>query len=270
MAYINGKKILDPTVILAKVDYSLVANSLKGTKSGENVIIDDISPLEHNIAVKVEGANSITRSGKNLIPYPYVDTTKTINGVTFTVNGDGTITADGTANAETEFSLARISGLLIEEGAEYIISGCPVGGGTYTYQVQIVQNNVYTTDIGSGKTFVGGTGDCRILIKIKSGVTVDNLVFKPQIELGTVVTEYEQYVEPITYPVNADGTVDGVKSAYPTTVLTADTEGATITAEYNKDINKCEFGEIPDLDDYYTKGEIDNMIGDIETLLGGI
>ena len=35
--------------------------------------------------------------GSNLIPYPYTDTTKTENGITFTDNGDRSITINGTA-----------------------------------------------------------------------------------------------------------------------------------------------------------------------------
>jgi hypothetical protein len=43
-----------------------------------------------------------------------------------------------------------------------------------------------------------------------------------------------------------------------------------MTVEYNRDINKAEFGGTADLDNYYTKNEIDGLVGDIETLLGGI
>ena len=56
-------------------------------------------------------------------------------------------------------------------------------------------------------------------------------------------TEYEPYVEPIEYSVNADGTVEGVKSLYPSTTLTTDTVGALIEVDYNIDINKA-FEEI--------------------------
>ena len=44
-------------------------------------------------------------SGKNLLSYPYYETTKTLNGVTFTDNGDGSITVNGTATANVYFSL---------------------------------------------------------------------------------------------------------------------------------------------------------------------
>ena len=70
-----------------QVDYSLVANALKGNKSGETVTLDDISPLEHTLGVNVRS--------KNILHYPFIDKTMTTNGITFTDNGDGTITANG-------------------------------------------------------------------------------------------------------------------------------------------------------------------------------
>lgn len=60
-----------------------------------------------------------------------------------------------------------------------------------------------------------------------------------QIELGTTATEYEPYIEPIEYPVSADGTVDGVVSIYPTTTLMTDTPEAIINCTYNQDINRA-------------------------------
>lgn len=59
-----------------------------------------------------------------------------------------------------------------------------------------------------------------------------------QLEVGNA-TEYEPYIEPVEYAVNADGTVEGVKSIYPATTLTTDTVGALIEVDYNRDINKA-------------------------------
>lgn len=58
------------------------------------------------------------------------------------------------------------------------------------------------------------------------------------VEKGDAATEYRPYIEPTTYPVNADGTVFGVTSLYPTTTLLTNTAGVLIAAEYNKDTNK--------------------------------
>jgi len=40
------------------------------------------------------------------------------------------------------------------------------------------------------------------------------------------------------YPVNADGTVEGVRSISPNMTITSDTANVVLDAQYNKDINK--------------------------------
>jgi hypothetical protein len=46
---------------------------------------------------------TIKRAGKNILPFPYRDSSATSSGVTKTVNADGTISLSGTATAESTF-----------------------------------------------------------------------------------------------------------------------------------------------------------------------
>ena len=62
------------------------------------------------------------------------------------------------------------------------------------------------------------------------------------INMGSSAIDYEQYAL-AEYTPNADGTVNGVTSLYPNTILTTDTEGVIIDCEYNRDINKA-FAEL--------------------------
>ena len=64
-----------------------------------------------------------------------------------------------------------------------------------------------------------------------------------QIELGDSVSEYEPYKKPVGYLPETDGTVNGVIGNGENMTLITDTEGVTITAEYNRDINKA-FAEL--------------------------
>ena len=57
--------------------------------------------------------------------------------------------------------------------------------------------------------------------------------------VNIIPTEYTPYIEPVEYPVSADGTVEGVTPIYPATTLMTDTEGAVIDCTYNRDINKA-------------------------------
>ena len=59
---------------------------------------------------------SLNLTGNNLIPYPYRHTTKTVNGLTFTDNGDGTIAVNGTSTATTGFALVWDSSTIITKG----------------------------------------------------------------------------------------------------------------------------------------------------------
>lgn len=65
--------------------------------------------------------SDVVLQGRNLLPYPYEHTTKTMNGITFTDNGDGTITVDGTATDLASFFFTDLLSLTetLERGKSY-------------------------------------------------------------------------------------------------------------------------------------------------------
>lgn len=138
-------------------------------------------------------------SGKNLLKYPYNETTKTVNGITFTDNGDGTITANGTATANAAFLIDKNFGF--EKEGNYFLSGCPSGGGLDSFYINWYQNHTGVTiknynDYGSGIIIPYQhifSENNSLAISIIAGATVENLVFHPQLELGDTATEYEPY-----------------------------------------------------------------------------
>lgn len=223
---------------------SLVANALKGKASGENIALTDVSPIEHEMKVSA--------SSKNLIKFPYSDGgagfVKTINGITFTVSGDGTVTANGTATEQAYFVLNK---RILSVGT-YFLSGTPKNDSNCIIYIANTNYSLYKADMGNGIAATTTKEEtCSIAISLPKGATVSNMIFKPQLELGTLATSYAPYVdvskaklikqgtETVQYPISADGTVKGVKSTYPTTTLTSDTENVIIEAEYNRDINKA-------------------------------
>ena len=62
--------------------------------------------------------------GSNILSYPYTDTTKTTNGITFTVNGEGDVAVTGTATADAYFTIAQgtLSQLGITAGQKFIVT----------------------------------------------------------------------------------------------------------------------------------------------------
>ena len=167
---------------------------------------------------------TVTRCSKNLIPYPYTDTTKTFNGITFTVNSDGSVTVSGTATAQAYFKLQQSFSL---KKGQYFFSGCPTGGSGLTYSLYLSTSDYvfYKADIGNGIS-INAEDDktVSITINIANGTTVDNLVFKPQLELGSTATAYEPYQGQIYTP-TATGEVTGITNLYPTTMLLTDNAG---------------------------------------------
>ena len=177
----NQQKVFDAGV--------LSAYQLKGTASGEVVSISDVAPVEHNMAVKLES--------KNLIPFPYKDTSRTYYGIEFTVNNDGTVMCNGTATSASSFNfVASTNPIKFPKGTYYwsCLTQTQTGVsawarcGTTTYR-----------DTGNGIAItLAEDTELYFYVSISSGTTVDNLVLKPQIEKGTVATSYTPYIEDIS------------------------------------------------------------------------
>lgn len=185
---------------------------------------------------------SVSKCGKNLISYPYDNTTLTRNGITFTDNGDGSITVNGTATSNSAFIFN--SKWELADGATYIFSVknnpiVPRGYFTYLDETNTAQFIKADEPFVWKKEYTPRS----IYIEYKSGDVINNVKLYPQLEVGNTATEYEQYKEPVSYTPSADGTVEGVTSLYPVTTLLTDTAGVIVDCEYNRDLNKA-FAEL--------------------------
>ena len=132
---------------------------------------------------------------KNLIPYPYTDTTKTINGVTFIDNGDGTITANGTATGVgASFLVFSNNNGLVGQG-KYYLSGCPSNNYPAVSLQPKIDNERHPDnfDFGKGKTITVQSTLTQISCVISSGNTVDNVTFRPFLAKADSATSYEPY-----------------------------------------------------------------------------
>lgn len=133
-------------------------------------------------------------SSPNLLVYPYYNTTKTTNGITFTDNGDGTVTANGTntGNGSVEFvCIANADNLMLPLN-DYLLSGC-TGGSSSKYFLRVDCSGTTPTNINNynGATAVkviDDTKPLRISIKVMAGATVNNVTFKPMICLESEYT----------------------------------------------------------------------------------
>ena len=176
-------------------------------------------------------------SGKNLLTYPYNETTKTVNGITFTDNGDGSVTVKGTATARCAFWLKQsVDNFVLPKNTPIYISAAKEQIPNVNIGCGLING---TTWISSKAFPITGAVDAfdyenfdrlNFNITVDPGSTVDVTLY-PQIELGSTPTEYEPTItgreltvsvsgknllptmpnsvtrNGITYAVNADGTI---------------------------------------------------------------
>lgn len=154
---------------------------------------------------------TLTRCGKNLVEHQYAPGyTVTENGVTFTVNGDYSVTVKGTATEDTFFNFNSINRedlistiLLNTMGSTIVHNG---------FEIRDIIVQPYPSDHNT-----------RLYLVIVSGEVVDTTYY-PTIVYGSTVTPYEPY-QGNTYTTDFGQTVYGGTMDWMTGVL-------TITHEY--------------------------------------
>ena len=205
------------------------ANAIRGKVSGEVIRVDDVSPMEHYPAVKVHG--------KNFIPFPYKQTTASLEGVTFTVLSDGGIQVSGTPTGYTSIS--------IYEGAPLVKSGKAVLSYSGDFENLSLAIAIYDNSakvLFSSETWASSSpivlnldlypSAARWIVYMKRGTVGMEMrgVAYPQVELGEVATEYTPYINPTTVTVTGCG-----KNILPYPLLTTGGTfgGVTVTSENN-------------------------------------
>lgn len=130
-------------------------------------------------------------SGKNLLNNEA--NTFSFKGVTFTINKDKSILLSGTATETIYWNDGKLSANLYNDKI-YTLSGCPSGGGLNKYYMYLYNESFSLNDTGNGVTNMSKiTKKVVFGIAILSGVNVNGLVFKPQLEIGTTATDYQPY-----------------------------------------------------------------------------
>ena len=158
--------------------------------------------------------------GKNLIPYPYTETTQEDKGLTFTDNGDGSITVSGVPTGNSQFVLNTI----------------PITGGKQYTLYRIAENEAnikwywtfYDAD-GTRITEASISNQIYTVTAPDNAVTIKPLLFRGAINVETTGTiypmllegaitqaDYEPYVEPITTNIYLDEPLSmGQTISYP-------------------------------------------------------
>lgn len=216
------------------------ANALKGTASGTVVSITDVSPLEHPIGVKlssdtVTAFSSVTlkKYGKNLIDLSQIANETDVKYAPLVDNGDGTFTLTKVGDRWQTKTVP----VYVPKNTPFTIS-VKVISQSKQFSVGIVRTDDWWGRVPN-KTLTEPYDLVGVFLYFQQadaeGTYCTFADF--QIEIGTA-TEYEPYKEPETVSVKQDGTASIIGKGEGITLMT-DTEGVTITAEYNRDVNKA-------------------------------
>ena len=154
-------------------------------------------PYGYKVPVMVEGKNLLLNTA----------TSQTINGLTFTVNTDGSVTCNGRREqTSTFFTIGSVTA-----SGEIILSGCPSGGSSTSFAIR-----AYSATISNPRVYYEIGDSCmlntpdtyNIDIRIQSNYACDNLTFYPMIRKADIEDDtYEPYHEPITTNIYLDNPI---------------------------------------------------------------
>ncbi len=209
------------------------SEALKGKAEGNPVTITDISHVEHNVEVKLLSDTltdfsgvKVTVGGTNLF-----DISQVKDSAYLTNNGDGTLTISGIYGCGTGVKLSELCPTLKAGDVARLrlnTEGNPViylNVSKFTWNSGVI-HTITEEDLNSVVNVYGKTD--------KGTYTISQI----WLYFGTETLPYEPYVGHTEYTAKAAGTVENVKSVYPTTMMYTNTEGVNISVEYYKDIDK--------------------------------
>lgn len=129
--------------------------------------------------------------GVNLIPLPYAQSTVMNNGVTYTVNDDGSVVANGTATAGVNAVIFLARNITLPAGTyTFVYNDTPYTGGALVVQ----KNGVWFVDVYNTHTLTIESGDViSLYLQLVGGASATNLILKPRINKGTTPQPYTPY-----------------------------------------------------------------------------
>ena len=266
----------DPGEVSLEYAGNAFANAVKNDKSGKILLIDDISPLKHDVSLKVTSESGIDITsvkiktcGKNLsenlserTDVFFSGSPQTAYNITgsqiikgFAVNGYSTdyhITEFSNSNGIVSFKTSNINYTLgidvcVISGESYTVSA-KITGGDVTNPIWVVfLKNGQFQSYATSQSFTVPVGCNEAIMLIRpSAANTECILSEFQLEPGNKVTAYEPHTDITEYVPQPDGKAEGVSSIYPNMVIFSDSDVAMIECEYNTDIKKYIDNKIAD------------------------
>lgn len=189
-----------PTVPTNVSEFTNDAGYLTEHQDISNLVVKEegkgLSSNDYTSEEKTKLGSIGTSQGRNLIPCPSTD--KTTNGITYTVQLDGSVVANGTASADNNAYYNFAYKTLKLDDTSYTLScdGLPKSVYVYVYDETISKAVANVSDVPVAKTFVGdSTHIYSLSINVGKGISVSDLAIKPILEMGTIAHAYEPISE---------------------------------------------------------------------------
>ena len=189
-----------PTVPTNVSEFTNDAGYLTEHQDISNLVVKEegkgLSSNDYTSEEKTKLGGVGTSQGRNLIPYPL--TNRTTNGITYTVQLDGSVLANGTASAENNayYNFAYKTLKLGDTSYTLSCEGLPKSVYVYVYDETISKAIANVSDMPVAKTFVGdSTHTYSLSINVGKGTSVSDLAIKPILEMGTITHAYEPISE---------------------------------------------------------------------------
>lgn len=210
-AYDSIKKFgVDTSVInrnienIANVINDDIYNKLpKVTVTGQGLTISDVQNGQVDdfkmIGVDLE---QDTTTGKNILPQNEYISSTTINGITYTNNGDGTFSLSGTATAETSIRIIPTEKFNLNNGQQYYLySSIPYNSSTFNMSIVTLENGTQNyLIVNNNYTPATTPTNSRLQFYIAQGNTVNAQNIKLMLVKGNNDTNYEPYTGGIPSP----------------------------------------------------------------------
>lgn len=152
-----------------------------------SLLLSDVSEVPHKVLCN----KAVTVSTGEHIPYPYVEKSKTVAGITWRDNGDGTITLKGTATGTAYFNLvSNASPYRLKSGVYTLTYGeegiegvkLHIGGSKLSVSAACPASTFYVTD----------DVDVWLYFSVASGTSLEETTLRPRLVWGEKVPAFHK------------------------------------------------------------------------------
>ena len=139
------------------------------------------TPVSYDGLAKFESIKGNTVIWNQLCDYSR--STQTVNYVTYTNNGDGSCTINGTASATSLYQFTEAN-VIITNSHKYLFKGADGGSSNCRLDIRKSDSSIISGTINTGTDIMFVAEEtvlAKIMARVGSGVTISNVIFKPQL-----------------------------------------------------------------------------------------